>query len=115
MLGMNDMPAPSTRSVVLVEDEPAVRAQVAQHLKKLGYEVRATGDGEIALTMIRECLPDLLVLDLNLPRGSGYEGCEVIRTDPALQNMAVLMTSERLSLEIRAHSYEAGADAYLTK
>ena len=67
MLGMNDMTSPSTRSVVLVEDEPAVRAQVSQHLKKLGYEVRATGDGEIALNMIRERMPDLLVLDLNLP------------------------------------------------
>ena len=39
----------------------------------------------------------------------------MIRTDPALRDMAVLMTSERLSLEIRAYSYEAGADAYLTK
>ena len=79
---MNDMPSPSTQSVVLVEDEPAVRAQVSQHLKKLGYEVRATGDGEIALDVIASAMPDLLVLDLNLPRGSGYEVCEVIRRIP---------------------------------
>src|SRR5262245_15818515 len=106
---------PARRVVLVVEDDPAQRRQVTEHLTRLGLEVIAVADGDSALSTIRERRPDLLCLDLSLPRISGYEVCEQIRTDPELQDLAVIMTSERASLEERAHSYEAGADAYLSK
>ena len=65
--------------------------------------------------MVRERHPGVVCLDLNLPRISGYDVCEQIRADPAIQDISILMTSARRSLDVRVFSLEAGADAYLTK
>jgi DNA-binding response OmpR family regulator len=109
------MHSPRRRFVLLVEDEPSLRRHAAQHLTRLGLEVVEVNDGDDALSAMRERRPDLLLLDLNLPRISGYEVCEQVRSDPQLKDLIVLVTSERESLEARAHSFEAGADAYLGK
>jgi len=106
---------PRRRRVLLVEDEPTIRKHVADHLTTLGFEVTTVNDGDDALLALRRQRPDLLCLDLNLPRMSGYEVCEQIRSDPDLKDLVILMTSERASLEVCAYSYEAGADAYLNK
>jgi DNA-binding response OmpR family regulator len=106
---------PARRVVLVVEDDPSQRKQLTEHLTRLGLEVIAVSDGEAALSCVRERRPDLICLDLSLPHISGYDVCEQIRTDPELQDLGVIMTSERASLEERAHSYEAGADAYLSK
>jgi DNA-binding response OmpR family regulator len=103
------------RRVLLVDDEPSLCKQAADHLTKLGFEVATVTNGDDALSSLRARRPDLLCLSLNLPRASGYEICEQIRNDPELKDLVVLMTSERVSLEVRAYSFEAGADAYLNK
>jgi DNA-binding response OmpR family regulator len=103
------------RLVLFVDDEPVLRRNVTAHLKSLGMDVVALGDGDAALEALREQKPDLVCLDVDLPRISGYEVCEQIRSDPALDGLVVLMTCGRLSLEARAYSYEAGANAYLGK
>jgi DNA-binding response OmpR family regulator len=103
------------RLVMFVDDEPSLRKNVTSHLTSLGMDVVAVGDGDAALEALRERRPDLVCLDVNLPRISGYEVCEQIRSDPALDDVVVLMTSQRVSLEARAYSYEAGANAYLSK
>jgi DNA-binding response OmpR family regulator len=101
--------------VLFVDDEPVLRKNVIAHLTSLGMEVVAVGDGDAALDALRERTPDLVCLDVDLPRISGYEVCEAIRSDPALDGVVVLMTCRRVSLEARAFSYEAGANAYLGK
>ncbi len=103
------------RLVLLVDDEPSLCKQVSEHLMNLGFEVNTVTNGDDALSALRERRPDLLCLDLSLPRTSGYEVCEQIRNDPDLKDLVVLMTSERASIEARAYSFEAGADAYLNK
>ena len=108
-------PFAERQKVLLVEDEPSLKKQVAAHLTHVGFDVVAVADGDAALTALRDRKPHLVFLDLNLPRISGYEVCEQIRTDPEMRELLVLMTSERLNLEARAHSYEAGADSYLGK
>jgi len=106
---------PVRRVALVVEDDPSQRKLVTEHLTRLGLDVIAVADGDAALSSVRELHPDLLCLDVSLPHISGYEVCEQVRADPELQKLAVIMTSERASLEERAHSYEAGADAYLIK
>jgi two-component system alkaline phosphatase synthesis response regulator PhoP len=101
--------------VLLVEDNPDIQSMVAEHLMAAGYDVRLASDGEVAMQMVRELLPGVVCLDLNLPRISGYDVCEQIRADPALQHISILMTSARNSLDVRVFSLEAGADAYMTK
>jgi len=64
---------------------------------------------------MRQRRPELICLDVILPRMSGYEVCEHIRADSELDRLSVLLTSDRASLEARAYSYEAGANGYLGK
>ena len=103
------------RLILVVEDEPDIRSLVAEHLIDAGFDVCLASDGETALQLVRERRPGLVCLDLNLPRISGYDVCEQIRTDPAANDIAILMTSARNSLDIKVFSLEAGADAYLAK
>jgi DNA-binding response OmpR family regulator len=103
------------RLILVVEDEPDIRSLVAEQLIAAGYDVCLASDGETALQLVRERRPGLVCLDLNLPRISGYDVCEQIRMDPAANDIAILMTSARNSLDIKAFSLEAGADAYLAK
>jgi DNA-binding response OmpR family regulator len=84
-------------------------------LLSAGFDVCLASDGEEAMQMVRERHPGVVCLDLNLPRISGYDVCEQIRADPAIQDISILMTSARRSLDVRVFSLEAGADAYLTK
>jgi len=98
-----------------VEDDPDVQSLVAEHLMHLGFDVCLASTGEIAMQMIRERLPGVVCLDLNLPRISGYDVCEQIRADLAIKDISILITSARNSLDVRVFSLEAGADAYLTK
>jgi DNA-binding response OmpR family regulator len=98
-----------------VEDDPDIRALVVEHLLAAGFDVGQARNGEIALQMIRERAPDVVCLDLNLPRISGYDVCEQIRADVAIKDISILITSARNSLDVRVFSLEAGADAYLTK
>jgi two-component system alkaline phosphatase synthesis response regulator PhoP len=101
--------------VLLVEDNPDIQSMVAEHLMAVGYDVHLASDGEVAMQMVRQLLPEVVCLDLNLPRISGYDVCEQIRADPALEHISILMTSARNSLDVRVFSLEAGADAYMTK
>ena len=80
------------RLVVFVDGEPALQRNVASHLTELGIEVVAVGHGDAALLAVKEKRPDVVCIDVNLPRMSGYEVCEQIRSDPALATVAVLMT-----------------------
>jgi DNA-binding response OmpR family regulator len=102
-------------TVMFVDDDPGLRKQVTTHLTSLGMDVVSVGDGDAALFALRERRPDLVCMDVNLPRMSGYEVCEAIRSDALLADLLVLMTSKRVSLEARAYSYEAGANGYLSK
>ena len=103
------------RLVLVVEDEPDIRSIVAEHLQAEGYDVCLASTGEIAMQVVRERLPGVVCLDLNLPRISGYDVCEQIRADPALKDVSILITSARHSLGAMVFSLEAGADAYLAK
>ena len=109
------VPASARPFVMFVDGDPALRKQVTSHLWDAGLEVIAVGDGEVALFTMRQRRPELICLDVILPRMSGYEVCEHIRADSELDRLSVLLTSDRASLEARAYSYEAGANGYLSK
>jgi DNA-binding response OmpR family regulator len=103
------------RLVLVVEDDPDVQALAAEHLTQRGFDVALAADGHTALRILRESRPELVYLDLNLPHISGYDVCEQIRNDPALRDIAVIMTSARCTFDVRAHALDAGADVYLPK
>jgi DNA-binding response OmpR family regulator len=103
------------RMVLLVEDSPGLRSALRLALQSLDLEVLEAADGRAALERLAACTPDLVVLDLVLPRVSGFEVCEALRRSPQQRRVPVLVTSGRVLPEDRAQALEAGADAFLAK
>jgi len=101
--------------VLIVEDHPDTQSMVAEHLTGRGFEVVVAADGITAMQIVRDRRPRLVYLDLNLPHISGYDVCEQIRADPELEDIAILMTSARHTVDVHAYSLEAGADVYMPK
>jgi two-component system phosphate regulon response regulator PhoB len=102
-------------SILLVEDEPSIVDLLSYNLKREGFEVRETGDGEEALLMIRERPPDLVILDWMLPSVSGLEVCRQLRRDPNLQQLPIIMLTARAEEDDRVRALDSGADDYVTK
>ncbi len=101
-----------TETVLVVEDETALRETLAYNLKKEGYEVEAVGDGRLALESARRVKPDLIVLDLMLPELDGFEVTRILRRE---MSTPILMLTARDDEIDRVVGLEVGADDYLTK
>ena len=103
------------QSVLVVDDEPNIRLSLEFLMRKAGFAVRSAADGEEALAAIAEAPPDLVLLDVTMPRKSGYEVCEAVRADPALAGVRILMLTARGRDIEREKGLAMGADDYVTK
>jgi DNA-binding response OmpR family regulator len=104
-----------SRRVLIAEDEPNIVTSLEFLLRQCACEVRVARDGEEALRLAAEFRPDLLLLDVMMPRKNGLEVCRGIRENPELERMRIVMLSARgREAEIRA-GISLGADAYITK
>jgi DNA-binding response OmpR family regulator len=99
-------------SILIVEDEPALRDTLSYNLKRDGFVVEAVGDGRSALESARRLRPDLIVLDLMLPEIDGFEVCRILRKEMITP---ILMLTARDDEIDRVVGLEVGADDYLTK
>jgi DNA-binding response OmpR family regulator len=97
--------------VLVVDDEQGIVDFLRLGLQYEGYEVRSASDGKEALIVISEFKPDLVVLDINMPRMDGYEVCRTIQG----ADMGILILSARDGLEDRLKGLDVGADDYLVK
>ena len=99
--------------VLVVDDDPTLRGLVAYALRQEGFLVLEAGDGPAALKAIDDEAPELLVLDVNLPRMSGFEVVKRMRSDEV--EIPVLLLTARSDEEDQIRGLELGADDYLTK
>jgi DNA-binding response OmpR family regulator len=101
--------------ILIVEDEPDIRDLVAFTLRFAGYEVVTGSNGEEAVRLAKEEHPDLILLDVRMPRMTGYEACKLIKADASLKDVPVVFLSAKgQEAEIR-DGMEAGAEEYLLK
>ncbi len=100
------------KRVLVVHDDPAFTAGLK---KALGLAVDVAVDGRAAVAAIARNRPALVCVSLNLPRDSGYDLCEQIRTDRGLDQVPILVIGDRQSPEIIAYAEEAGANAFLAR
>jgi len=101
--------------ILIAEDEHDIRELVAFTLRFAGHEVIATKDGEEAYQTAVKTIPDLILLDVRMPRMTGYEACEQIKANPSTQSIPVVFLSAKgQESEIRT-GLEAGADEYILK
>jgi two-component system, OmpR family, response regulator MprA len=98
--------------VLLVEDDAEIADVLRRSLRNEGYEVRTAGDGVAALEAATDFVPDVVVLDLGLPRLDGVEVCRRLRDEG---DVPILMLTARTEVEDRVGGLDSGADDYLTK
>lgn len=98
--------------ILVVEDEPALQETLAYNLRRQGYLVETSGDGQSALRLARQTTPDLIVLDIMLPEMDGFEVCRLLRQE---MNVPILMLTARDDEIDRVIGLEMGADDYMTK
>lgn len=104
-----------SRTVLIVDDEPNIVLSLKFLISQQGYEVRTAGSGEEALQSLREKIPDLVLLDIMMPKPDGYEVCQTIRSTPEWKDIPVIMLTAKGRDVERQKGYAMGADDYLTK
>ena len=105
-------------SVLIVDDEQHIRLLIEQTLEELeddGIDLLTAQDGEEALSVVQNHHPALVFLDVTMPRKSGIEVCQAIKSDPALSGTYIVLLTAKGQAHDREQGLAAGADLYMTK
>lgn len=104
-----------TKKILIADDEPNIVISLEFLMKREGFNVLIANDGEEAVERIRSERPDLVLLDVMMPKKNGFEVCQEVRSDPELASLRILMlTAKGRDTEV-AKGLALGADAYMTK
>ena len=103
------------RSVLIVDDEPNIVISLEFLVRQAGFEARTARDGEGALAAVAERLPDLILLDVMMPKRDGYDVCQTIRANPAWSSVRIIMLTARGREIDREKGFALGVDDYVTK
>jgi DNA-binding response OmpR family regulator len=101
--------------ILVVDDEPNILLSLEYLMEQAGYEVRSARDGEAALAEIERAPPDLVLLDVMLPKVDGVEVCQLIRARPEWRDIKVIMLTAKGREIEREKGISLGADDYVTK
>jgi len=101
--------------ILIAEDERDIRDLVAFTLRFAGYEVFAAANGEEAVEMASRVNPDLILMDVRMPRMTGYEACRILKLNPDLKDIPVVFLSAKGQDTEIQQGLEAGAEEYLLK
>ena len=105
----------SRKTVMIVDDSPTIRKILGLTLERAGYKVVAEPDGESAIERLLQVVPDMILLDIAMPKIDGYEVCKRIKQDPRTKHVPVVMLSGKGALFDKVKGHMAGATEYLTK
>jgi len=101
--------------ILIVDDEPSIVISLEYLMRREGFEVTVAADGEAALAAVAARPPDLVILDVMMPKLNGFEVCQRLRAEPAWRGIRVLMlTAKGREAELQK-GLSLGADAYVTK
>lgn len=100
---------------IIVDDHGDTRAGYAEFLSGFGFDVKTAADGEELRSLLREWLPDAIVLDLQLPRADGWELTHEIKNDPRTSHVVIVVVSACVMPSERAAVEAAGSDAFIAK
>ncbi|HEU4371291.1 MAG TPA: response regulator [Methylomirabilota bacterium] len=101
--------------VLIVEDEPHIVLSLEFLLQRAGYETATATDGDEGLALVRRLQPDVVLLDIMLPKRNGYAVCQAIKADPGLRAIPVIMLSAKGQEVEVLKGLELGAASYVTK
>jgi two-component system alkaline phosphatase synthesis response regulator PhoP len=101
--------------VLIVDDAPNIVLSLEFLMKKEGYGVQSVSNGEEAMQIIAEKAPDLILLDVMMPRKDGYQVCQELRANPSWKNIKIIMLTAKGRDVEREKGLALGADDYITK
>src|SRR3954447_23276528 len=105
-----------TRTILIVDDDESIRRLIATTLEDVsGYRMSEAGDGEEAVTRPRDEHPDIVFLDIDMPRLNGIETCRRLRSEPGTADATIVMLTGDADGEVERDARAAGADLFLTK
>ncbi len=104
-----------SQSILIVDDEQYIVTSLSFVMKSAGFEVDSANDGEAALEKIQANKPDLVILDVMMPKKDGFEVCETVRADPDLNSVRIMMLTAKGRDSERQKGLALGADDYLSK
>ncbi len=107
-------PAPSPARILIADDNPQGVELLEAYLSDSKYEIRTAADGEETLSQVAAWRPDLILLDIMMPKISGFEVCKRLRANPATRDIAVLMITALDQSDVD-RAVEAGTDDFLRK
>ena len=102
-------------SVLVVDDEPNIVVSLEFLMKEAGYNVRVAHNGDEALRAIHERAPDVVLLDVMMPKRNGYDLCQTIRANPDWKDVRIIMLTAKGRDVEREKGFALGADDYITK
>lgn len=105
----------SDKKILIVDDEPHVIRLLSFMLKKEGYEVATAENGELGVNRAREIKPDLMFLDVMMPKMNGHEVCRTVRADPELSDTRIVMLTASGQQADRDRGLSLGVDEFVTK
>ena len=103
------------QKILIIDDEPTLIRILKDRLTKNGYEVSTASDGQEGLDMARSQGPDLILLDLMLPKMNGFEVCRILKFDEVYSKIPIILVTARASESDMKTGKEVGADAYIVK
>lgn len=104
-----------TKRVVVVDDSPTSLRFAADTLREAGFDVTTAEDGEEAIDIITTNPPDVVVLDIILPKKNGFQVCRELKTNPKTRDTSIVLLSSKSQETDRFWGQRQGADAYITK
>ncbi len=107
--------APHNYSILVVDDDEACAKMMMWSLEEMGQIAQIALDGETAITLAKSSLPDLILLDIGMPGMTGYDICQVLRKEPALQNTLIVAQTGWGENEHKQRTKAAGFDYHLVK
>ncbi len=105
----------TTQKIMIVDDSPTIRKLVTMTLEKFGHEVIVAEDGMEALARINDGMPDLILLDITMPRMDGYQLCKTIKGNQATDHIPIVMLTGKDGLMDKVRGRLVGSEDYLTK
>ena len=104
-----------SQKILVVDDEPEIVSMIEMRLEASGYEVISANDGQEGLDKAKKESPDLIILDVMMPKMDGFKVCGLLKADTRYKNIPILMFTARAQDSDRKTSQDVGADGYINK
>jgi len=107
--------ATAKQKILIVDDEPDILELIEYNLKKEGYQVYTANNGQVAVSEAKKFLPDLIILDIMMPKMDGIEACRILRAMPEFKNTFMVFLTARSEEYSEIAGFNVGADDYIAK